>query len=32
MSEDTAARSLAHWSEAGRREMEAFYAMRAAGL
>lgn len=27
---DTAARSLAHWSEAGRREMEAFYAL--AGL
>lgn len=24
---DTAARSLAHWSEAGRREMEAFYAL-----
>ena len=27
MDEDTAARSLAHWSEAGRREMEAFYAL-----
>lgn len=26
-SQDTAARSLAHWSEAGRREMEAFYAL-----
>lgn len=25
--EDTAARSLAHWSEAGRAEMEAFYAL-----
>ncbi len=25
--DDTAARSLAHWSEAGRREMEAFYAL-----
>ena len=24
---DTAQRSLAHWSEAGRREMEAFYAL-----
>jgi SAM-dependent methyltransferase len=24
---DTAVRSLAHWSEAGRREMEAFYAL-----
>ena len=24
---DTAARSLEHWSEAGRREMEAFYAL-----
>ncbi|MDO9406991.1 bifunctional 2-polyprenyl-6-hydroxyphenol methylase/3-demethylubiquinol 3-O-methyltransferase UbiG [Patulibacter sp.] len=24
---DTAARSLAHWSEEGRREMEAFYAL-----
>ncbi len=24
---DTAARSLAHWSEGGRREMEAFYAL-----
>ena len=26
-SDDTAARSLAHWSEAGRGEMEAFYAV-----
>jgi len=26
-STDTAARSLEHWSEAGRREMEAFYAL-----
>ena len=26
-STDTAARSLAHWSEAGRHEMEAFYAL-----
>ncbi|MBE7187105.1 class I SAM-dependent methyltransferase [Jatrophihabitans endophyticus] len=25
--DDTAARSLAHWSEAGRSEMEAFYAL-----
>lgn len=25
--QDTAARSLAHWSEAGRTEMEAFYAL-----
>ncbi len=25
--QDTAARSLAHWSEAGRAEMEAFYAL-----
>lgn len=25
--DDTAARSLAHWSEAGRAEMEAFYAL-----
>lgn len=29
MSEDTAARSLAHWSEAGRAEMDAFYALAA---
>ncbi len=27
MSDDTAVRSLAHWSEDGRREMEAFYAL-----
>lgn len=27
MTPDTAARSLAHWSEAGRTEMEAFYAL-----
>lgn len=27
MSGDTAARSLAHWSEAGRREMQAFYRL-----
>lgn len=27
MSGDTAARSLAHWSEAGRTEMDAFYAL-----
>ena len=26
-SADTAARSLEHWSEAGRAEMEAFYAL-----
>ncbi len=28
-SDDTAARSLAHWSEAGRAQMEAFYAFAA---
>ena len=29
-SQDTADRSLAHWSEAGRAEMEAFYVLATA--